>query len=363
MPAQSSSQTKIGNALFYAILALVAYFCYLIFGPFLVALAWAAILVIVSYRVFETLAPRWGRNRAALAATVAVTLVLIVPAILVMIAFVRQAVDAVQSIQAGVQAGHYEWMNRLWLRMQRRFPEAVPENFTDLLHQYAERAATYGAAKLGVILQHTAEFFFHLGVTILAMFYLFRDGDSISSRLRELLPFDPEHRDRMFQQTRDLIFASVTSSLAAAAAHGLLGACAFAAAGVRAPIFWGVMMGFFSFVPIVGSALVWVPISISLMTTGHLGRGIFVIVACALIVTVVDNLIRPWLLSGRSQMSGLLIFISVLGGIAVFGMLGIVLGPIIVATGASLLDVYVPRSPDRNSESQPGVKKQNPVLE
>jgi predicted PurR-regulated permease PerM len=352
LAAQSSSQNKIGNALFYAILVVVAYLSYLIFAPFLVALAWAAILAIVAYPAYEFLARRWARNRAALVSTIAITLIIIVPTLLVMIAFVRQAVEAVQSVQLGVQAGHYSWISNLWLRIQERFPNAVPESLTDLLHRYAERVATYVAARLGTLLQHTAEFIFHLCVTILAMFYLFRDGDSIVERLRELLPFEPEHRDRMVQQTRDLIFASVTSSLAAAIMHGILGGIAFAIAGVRAPLFWGVMMGFFSFVPVVGSALVWVPISISLITSGHLGRAIFVLIACALIVTVVDNLIRPWLLSGRSQMSGLLIFISILGGIAVFGMLGIVLGPIIVAAAASMLDVYVPHSPDRNTASK-----------
>lgn len=363
MPVQSSSQQKIGTALFYGILVLLAYFCYLIFAPFLVALAWAAILVTVSYPAYEFLARRWGRKTAAFASTAAVILILIVPTLLVMAAFVRQAVDAVQSIQLGVQAGHYSWITNLWLRIQQRFPNAIPADISDLLREYAQRAAAYGAARIGVVLQHTAEFIFHLSVTILAMFYLYRDGDSIVARLRELLPFEPEHRDRMFRQTRDLIFASVTSSLAAAASHGLLGGIAFAIAGVRAPVFWGVMMGFFSLVPVVGSALIWVPISISLMTSGHIGRGIFLLIVCALIVSLMDNLIRPWLISGRARMGGLVIFISVLGGIAVFGMLGIVLGPIIVAMGASILDVYVPSSSDRNTASKPGVKKNEGVLE
>jgi predicted PurR-regulated permease PerM len=185
----------------------------------------------------------------------------------------------------------------------------------------------------------------------------------IVARLRELLPFEKDHRDRMIQQIRDVIFASVTSSLASAAAHGLLGGLAFWIAGVQAPIFWGVMMGFFSLVPVVGSALIWVPISISLMAGGHIGRGIFLVIACIVIVGTVDNVIRPWLISGRAEMSGLVVFISVLGGIAVFGMLGAVLGPIVVAMAGSMLDVYAPRSPHRNSASKAGGKKNGGVLE
>ena len=161
-------------------------------------------------------------------------------------------------------------------------------------------------------------------------------------RLREVLPFDPVHRERMIHEARALIYASVTSSLAAAVMHGILGGLAFASTGITAPVFWGVMMGFFSFVPLVGSALIWIPASISLMAEGHVGKGILLAIICGVIVGLVDNIIRPWLISGHAEMGGLVVFISVLGGIAVFGMLGVVLGPIVVATAASLLELYAP---------------------
>ncbi len=363
LTSETSSQKKLGTALFYGIIIILAYLVYLVFAPFLVALAWAAVLVVVSYPLFEELSRRWGRTGAAIATTVGVTLILIAPTLLIMIAFVRQAVDAVQSIQLGVQAGHYSWIGNLWLRLQQRYPSVIPGDFTGLLHHYAQQAASYVGEQLGTVLRHTAEFFFHLTVTILAMFYLYRDGDAIVTRLRELLPFEEGHREKMVYEIRDLIYASVISSLAAAAAHGVLGGIAFAIVGFRAPIFWGVMMGFFSLVPVVGSALIWGPIAISLMVGGHIGKGIFLIVVCAIIVGLVDNLIRPWLISGRAQMGGLIVFISVLGGIAVFGMLGVVLGPIIVAMAASLLDLYVPSVPNENHASEPREKRKATVLE
>lgn len=118
----------------------------------------------------------------------------------------------------------------------------------------------------------------------------------------------------MIDETRELIFASVTSSLVAAVAHGVLGGFAFGLTGIRAPIFWGVMMGFFSLVPVVGSALIWVPAAISLMVDGHMGMGIALMIFCSVIVGLVDNIIRPWMISGRAEMGGLVVFISVLGG-------------------------------------------------
>ena len=112
------------------------------------------------------------------------------------------------------------------------------------------------------------------------------------------------------------------------------------------------MMGFFSLVPVVGSALIWVPVSISLMLGGHLVRGIVLALICSVIVGLVDNVIRPWLISGRAEMGGLVVFISVLGGISVFGMLGVVLGPIVVATGCEPSRRVCAECPGRNQVSK-----------
>lgn len=363
MSAETTLQKRLGGVLFYGTVILLAYLAYLIFEPFLVALAWAAVLVVVSYPIYEWLERRWDRTTAALACTAGVTVVLIVPAVFVMIAFVRQGVEAVESIQFKVETGHFVWLSDLWTRLQDRFPDLGSDDLITTLHQYAERAAGFVGEQLATILKNTAVFLFHLFVTILAMFYLYRDGDSMVERLRQLLPFDLDHRDRMLFDARSLIFASVTSSLVAAAAHGTLGGFAFAVTGIKAPLFWGVMMGFFSFIPVVGSALIWVPASISLIVGGHMGRGIALAVFCCVIVGLVDNFIRPWLISGRAQLGGLVLFISVLGGISVFGLLGVVLGPIVVATVASLLDLYAPGARAGNKGSSRGTKKMGAVLE
>jgi predicted PurR-regulated permease PerM len=109
------------------------------------------------------------------------------------------------------------------------------------------------------------------------------------------------------------------------------------------PLFWGVAMAFFSLVPVVGSGLIFVPASLWLGFTGHWGRAILLLVICAGVSTIVDNVLRPLLLGGRTELSALVIFISVVGGVGLFGMLGLVLGPILVATAAGVLAVYMER--------------------
>jgi len=363
LAAELTSQKRLGNALFYGIVLVLAYLVFLIFQPFLVPLAWAVVLAVVSFPVYARLERRFSSVLAAIVSTTAVTLVLIVPTLLVMFAFVRQGVDAVQAVQQGIANGHFQWVNDLWSKIQHRFPDANPGDLSTVLRRYAEQTAGYVADRLGLILRHTAEFLFHLGVTILAMFYLYCDGERIVARLREVLPFEESHRDRMIHEARELIFASVMSSLVAAAAHGILGGIAFAVTGIKAPIFWGVMMGFFSLIPVIGSAIIWAPAAVSLMVSGHLAAGIVLLIICGVIVGLVDNVIRPWLISGRAELGGLVVFISVLGGVSVFGMLGIVLGPIVIATGASLLDLYAPGEAPRNARAKPGGRKPGGVLE
>lgn len=359
----STTQKRLGTALFYGILIILAYLVYLVFQPFLAPLAWAIVMAVVAYPVYARLARKWGPMMAATVSTLGVTLIIIVPSILVTGAFIRQGVEAIQVVQQQIQSGHFAWVNDLWLRIQEKFPDANPSDLTTVIHRYADVGAAYLATRVGTVLRNTAVFLFDLTVIILSMFYFFRDGDAIVARLRQVLPFEKAHRDRMIDDARELIFASVTSSLVAAVAHGVLGGLAFGLTGIHAPIFWGVMMGFFSLVPVVGSALIWVPAAISLIANGHVGMGIVLMIFCGVIVGLVDNIIRPWMISGRAQMGGLVVFISVLGGISVFGMLGVVLGPIVVAAGASMLDLYAPGAVARNTKPKPGGNKSDGVLE
>jgi predicted PurR-regulated permease PerM len=361
--SESNSQKLLGTAFFYAIIALLAYVVYIVFAPFLVALAWAAVLVVVSYPVYERLCELWGPTWASLAATTAVTLILIVPTVFLIYAFLREAVSAAQSLMTSVHAGGYSWVDNLWMRLEHRFPKVIPANFNETVTHYAEEAATFIARHLGSALEHTAEVLFDLFVTVLAMFYLFRDGHGIIERLRDILPFDPDRRERIVHDTRELIYATVTSTLASAAMHGALGGIAFAIVGIRSAVFWGVMMGFFSLVPVVGSALVWVPIALAQILNGHTGRGVFLLIFCSLIVGSIDNVVRPWLISGRAEMSALVVFISVVGGVAVFGLLGVVLGPIVVAMAADMLNLYAPSGSGRRVRTKPGGTPTSAVLE
>ncbi len=340
MSPEATAEKRVGAVLFYCVLALLGYFVFLIFAPFFAPLAWAGILVVFFFSWHKRLERHIGATWAAAASTIAVTLIIVVPLILVGAAFVRQAIEMAGSLQQQLAEGHFAWANKAWESLQAKIPGESVGDLNVLLHQWAEKTAAFLAGEIGVVLRHVARFFFALVVMILAMFYLFRDGDDVMDRIRRTLPFEDEHRDRVIADANELIFASVLSSLATAAVHGFVGGSMFAIVGIHAALFWGVMMAFFSMLPVVGSSIIWLPAAIGLIVSGHTARGVVLIAVCAGIIAIVENVLRPWLIGGRVQLSGLVIFISVVGGIGAFGVLGIVLGPIIVATTASVLALY-----------------------
>jgi predicted PurR-regulated permease PerM len=340
LPYRTIQQQRLSAVFFYLVIALLLYFTYLVFEAFLEPLCWAAVLVVVFDPLNKRLELQWGHNRSAATCTVLVTLLLIVPSIGVGIAFIHQGLQASQSVQYELNHGGLSRLDNAWTWLSAHVPGQTPESLAQLLHRGIEATETFLASKIGVVLRHVAIFIFDLVVTIIAMFYFFRDSDAIMGWIRQLLPFDRESREEIVGKSRDLIFASVTMTLAAAVVHGLAGGFGFAIVGITAPIFWGVAIAFFSLLPVVGDLIIWIPAMFDLILTGHWGKAILLAVLLTVVAGGVDNLMRPWFLSGRARMNGLIVFIAVIGGISVFGLLGIILGPIIVATFASLIDLY-----------------------
>jgi len=331
---------RFGDVLFYGMILLLVYLVYRIFEPFLMPLGWAAVFAVIFYSLNKRLEQRWGRNLSAALSTAGVTLILIVPALLLMTLFVREGIDATHDLQASMAAGEYGGFNRAWGWIAAHVAAQTDINLPGLVRQGASRLGGYLASELGAVLRNIALFLFELVVMLFALFYFLRDGAAIMKRIRLFLPFEEAVREKMLAEARDLIFASVTTSLVIAAVQGIICGGAFAIVGVGSPLFWGVVMAFLSLLPVVGAWPVWILAAIWLFSTGHAARALLLVGVCGGLGSTIDNILRPVLLGGRSSLNGLLVFISVLGGIAVFGALGVVLGPIVVATAVGVLDVY-----------------------
>jgi predicted PurR-regulated permease PerM len=229
-----------------------------------------------------------------------------------------------------------------WLR--NRLPASMQSvDIEGQLQQGAEKFGSFVAGSLGALLKNFANFFVNLFLMIFTLFFMFRDGRSVVRALRHLMPFDDDIQREMMKESRELIFASVAVALVIAGIQGFLGGVAFAVTGISTPIFWGVVIAFFSVVPVVGSALIWVPGAVWLFATGHWGKAIILIAICGGVSTVADNIVRPLLLSNRTRLNDLLVFVGVIGGLEVFGLLGLVAGPTILAAAMGVFRVYMDR--------------------
>jgi predicted PurR-regulated permease PerM len=337
----TTTSDRLTTVLSYGTLMLLIYLVFRIVAPFLVPLAWSAVLAIFFYPAYERLLKKMSPTMAALVTTLGVTLLLILPVLLALLYAAREAIDASARIQTMVRNGTaiipYSTINRLL----EHLPESVRQlDVMGALRQGGERVASYLAGSIGSMVKNLFSFLLNLFILLFALFFVFRDGDRILNALRHLLPFEKKFEDEMLTESRDLIFASVAVALLIAGIQGFLGGLAFVLTGLPAPVFMGVLIAFFSIVPVVGSALIWGPAVLWLGFSGHWGKAIVVLVICAGVAGVADNLVRPLLLRNRTRLNDLLLFIGILGGLQVFGLLGLVAGPTILAAALGVFRVY-----------------------
>lgn len=336
------TNAQVTTVLSYGALLLLGYLVYQITQPFLVPLAWSAVLAIFFYPLHRKALRKYRPTPAAAISTLAVTFLLIVPSLVVLFYTTKQAIEAGAKVQVALQAPDKALPTHAveWLRNQ--LPQSMQDvDLSDPIKRGAEKAAAFLASKLGGLIKNLLAFFLDLFVLLFALFFMFRDGDEVTRAVRHLMPFDLSIQEDMMRESRELIFASVAVGLLVAAIQGALGGLAFTLAGIGTGIFWGVLMAFFSLVPVVGSALIWVPTAIWLGVAGHPWKGLLVALICGGVAGIADNIVRPLLLRNRTQLNELLLFISVLGGIEVFGLLGLVAGPTILAAAMAIFRVYM----------------------
>jgi predicted PurR-regulated permease PerM len=326
--------------LFYGCVFLLGYLLYQLFRPFLTPLAWAGIFAAFFYPQYKRLEIRYRRTMAASISTAGVALIIVVPCVFLLMAFVheaRQTLGSVDLADGGTRG--LEWLEGAWGWVQRQsFGRDIPD-LHEVLRMAAARIAGFVTEGAGFLARSVVMVIVNVIIMLFALFFFFRDGEAIMSRIRRVLPFDPSFREGRIRETAEVIRATISSGIIVAAVQGTIGGVTFALLGLGAAVFWGVTMAFFSLLPL-GAWIIWAPVALWLLITGDVARGVVLMVVGAGGISMIDNFLRPILLSGRTQMNGLLVFISLLGGMSTFGLLGLVLGPVIMAAAISFVDAY-----------------------
>jgi len=340
---RSTEGERISQLIFYATVLLIGWLAYRIVQPFLVEIAWAVVLSICLGPARVRLERRLGPTRTALVLTLATLVLFVIPVVFVGTALVAQGGPAVSYLQAQLQGegGAAAWFHKGWEWARARAP-FLPEE-QEVIAQFTAsvgRVAQAAAGQAGGLLKGVASVLFTLVITLGVLFFLLRDASFFARALRRVLPFGAEQNERLIAVAADLVSASVTATISVAAVQGAIGGLAFALLGVSGAVLWGVMMFLFAFLPLVGATLVWAPAAIWLALSGSLIKGIVLALVGLVVLSNVDNVLRPLLLAGKAQMNTLVLIISLMGGVSAFGFIGIVLGPLVAALLTALVGSY-----------------------
>ncbi len=312
---------------------------------FLVAVLVAAIFSGVSYPLYARLLRRL-RNRKALASIITlmvVLLVIVVPVLAFLGLVATQAIQISQEVRPWVEAqiSQPSALDQLLERIP--FLEALApyeDQITAKAAELAGRAGTFIVNSLAAATRGTAVFFFMLFVMLYAMFFFLMDGRAILDRILYYMPLSSEDEERMVEKFVSVTRATVKGTLVIGIVQGGLGGMAFAVVGIKGAAFWGTIMAVLSIIPGVGTALIWVPAVVYLFAVGKVAAGIGLTIWCAVVVGTADNVLRPWLVGKDTKMSDLLILLGTLGGLVLFGAVGIIIGPIVAALFVTVWDIY-----------------------
>ncbi|NJC25022.1 AI-2E family transporter [Neolewinella antarctica] len=333
-----ANEGRIHRNLFFIIVAVVTALFFNMIGPFVLTVLWAVVLAIIFYKLYRWLLKMFGVKRKSMAAALTCVLVLlfvIVPFILICLALFNQ----VTGLYASIQNGDVD-PNVILDYVDRELPkvgstlETYGINVGDLrekLNGYVAQAGEAVAAQALAVTSNIINIFIQFTLMLYLLFFFLKDGRTIVRKSIDTVPLGNVRERTLVQRFTQVSRATLKGTVIVAITQGAIGGILFWIVGIPAPVLWGVVMTFLALLPIGGSAIVWVPASIILFIQGETANAIVVVAVGALIIGLVDNLLRPLLVGRDTGMPDYLVLISTLGGISIFGLSGFVIGPTVAA--------------------------------
>ena len=341
---QFSFQQKV----FLALLGLVTIAFVWILAPYGGAIFWGVVLAILFAPIYRWLLQR-TRNKSSLAALLTLLLIIVIvilPLTLISISIVNQAASVVELVRSGdISVGMYfnkimgalpNWLISLLDRFHLTSLAYLQDKLTEAASQVSQEVATR-AINAGL---YTVDFLTSLCILLYLLFFLLRDGDKLSKKIRSAVPLSPKYKQRLFQNFTTVIRATVKGNILVAIAQGALGGLIFWFLDVRAPVLWGVLMAFLSLLPAIGAAIVWAPVAIYFLATGDVWQGATLAAFGVFVIGLVDNVLRPILVGQDTKMPDYVVLLSTVGGMALFGLNGFVIGPVIAALFIAAWDLF-----------------------
>ncbi|HEY8100218.1 MAG TPA: AI-2E family transporter [Burkholderiaceae bacterium] len=340
----------------FLLIALSFCFAWILF-PLYSAVFWAIVLAILFAPLHDRLLGimRRQRNLAALVTLMLFLTVILIPFSLISVSLVQQGTIIYEQIHTGqIDFGVYfqqiisalpDWASRLL----SHFGVTDFATLKNILSSAATEGSQFIAARALDIGQTTAGFMFSAAIMLYLLFFLLRDGDVMTAKIKQAIPLDLEHKEQLLSTFVTAIRATIKGNIIVAAVQGALGGMMFWILGIQGALLWGVVMAVLALLPGIGAALLWMPVAIYFLVIGATWQGVALIVFGILIVGLVDNILRPILVGKKTQMPDYVVLFSTLGGIVIFGLNGFVIGPVIAALFITVWDLFVTENEERVS--------------
>ncbi|MDO9231054.1 MAG: AI-2E family transporter [bacterium] len=337
------------NSTFLLILIVLAGICvYLVFKPFLVALFLAFVISQLFKKWYEKINQKFGNrpSLASLALCLILFFILVIPFLLTTSLVASETANLYQSIQKT------DWQMRLKSFSEKPIIKSAGLdlsvfNFQDngadnspQVNDSLKKVSGFIFSAIKKTYQGVTHFIFMTFVVFFSLYYLFKDGDAIIKKIMTLSPLKNSEESQLLKNFASVSKATLKGSLVIAIIQGFLLTIVFLITGVPSPVIWGVITTIASLIPLFGAGLVWLPASIIMFFMGNIWQGIVIIIFGALVVSTIDNFLRPMLVGKETSLHPILVFLSTVGGIALFGLVGVLLGPVIIVLLISLLDIY-----------------------
>jgi predicted PurR-regulated permease PerM len=353
-PTSPASAPRLEDRVFLVLIVLVTLAFAWVLWPLSGAVLWGVVIAILFAPLYRrlTTAMRQRRNLAALATVAIILVMVILPLTLLTASLLQEAYGVIRRIQSGeVDFGRYfdqilnalpAWASGLLDRFGLTDLGAVQSSLSDGLMKGSRVLATQ-ALNIG---QNTFDFIVSLFVMLYLLFFLLRDGDDLARRIRRAIPLRAEQQQALLHTFTTVIRATVKGNIVVAILQGALGGLIFWLLGIHAPLLWAALMTVLSLLPAVGAALVWGPVAVYFLATGAVWQGVLLAAYGVLVIGLVDNVVRPILVGQDTKMPDYVVLIATLGGIAIFGINGFVIGPVIAALFMATWDIASASRPE-----------------
>ncbi|MFN8542915.1 MAG: AI-2E family transporter [Candidatus Binatia bacterium] len=345
------TQEQLFAAFFFAVFLFLLYQLYLFLAGFFAPLVWAAILALTFYPLTTRLA-RWLRgSRGATAGllVLAVTVGAVMPSIYLGSILVGQATAAYAQVEQAVREGSVtsllaslrgSRLGALWT-LAAPWMDRIAVDPSDLLLRATNWVSSQIVGQATGLARNVLVTVLDLVIMLVALFFFFRDGDRMAAAIRRLIPMQEEHTDAVLHRLADTLTAVVQSLVVTAVTQGLLAGLGYwLIGGISVSVFLGFLTGLAAFLPLAGPAFVWSGVAAYLAMSGATGRALGLVLWGVLVVSTVDNFIKPIFIGGRARLPTFLLLISLLGGVREYGFLGVFLGPVVLATLLAFVDIY-----------------------